>query len=79
MSHEKSHAAILIGASEIRSAESAIQEFAQKVPDPLSRKPRRGLGTRLYDQGYGQGGSGGSAEPPSKLMIFMTIVMPWKN
>ena len=32
-------------------------------------------------QGHSQGGSGGSAEPPppSKLMIFMAIVMPWKN
>ena len=35
MSHEKSHAAILIGASDIRTAESAIQEFAR---NPLSRK-----------------------------------------
>ena len=43
-----SHAAILIGASEIRTAESAIQEFARKVPDPLSRNKRRGLGMRLY-------------------------------
>ena len=43
MSHMKSHmyivhAAILIGAPEIRTAESAIQEFAQKVPDPLSKE-----------------------------------------
>ena len=42
MSHEKSHAAILIGASEIRTAESAIQEFARKVPDPLYRKAGSG-------------------------------------
>ena len=26
-----------------------------------------------------RGGSGGSAEPPSKLMIFMTIVLPLTN
>ena len=42
MSHEKSHAMILIGALEIRTAESAIQEFARKVPDSLSKKSGSG-------------------------------------
>ena len=42
MSHEKSHAVILIGASEIRTAESAIQKFARKVPVLVSRKAGSG-------------------------------------
>ena len=47
MLHEKSHAAILIGVSDIRTAESAIQEFARKVPDPLSRKVGSGNETNV--------------------------------
>ena len=34
----KSYATIPIGMPEIKTAESAIQEFAQTVPDPLSKK-----------------------------------------
>ena len=39
------------------------------------------ISTGPYPGGGGGGGGGsvGSAEPPSKLMIFMTIVMPLKN
>ena len=44
MSHEKSHATILIGAPEIRTAESVIQEFTQIVPYPLSKKAGAGSG-----------------------------------
>ena len=47
MSHEKSHAMILIGAPEIRTAESAIQELARKVPDPLLKKAGSGNETML--------------------------------
>ena len=31
--------------------------------------------TYIRQQGHSQGGSGGSGEPPSKLMIFMTIAL----
>ena len=47
MSHEKSCATILIGAPEIRTAESAIQEFARKVPDPLFKKAGSGNETKM--------------------------------
>ena len=42
MSHEKSHALILIGASGSRTAESANTRNHSKVPNPLSRKAGSG-------------------------------------
>ena len=48
MSHEKSHAMFLIGAPEIRTAESAIQGFARNIPDPLLKKA--GSGNEIRSQ-----------------------------
>ena len=54
---------ILIGAPEIRTAESAIQEFARKVPDPLSKKV----------------GSGKEAMPEKPFSIINFKVVLWKK
>ena len=60
MSHDKSIATILIGAPETKTAESAIQEFAQEVQDPLS-----GSGNETSSIGVGSGGgAGGATRPP---------------
>ena len=73
MSHDKSIATILIGAPETKTAESAIQEFAQEVQDPLSGS---GNETSSIGVGSGGGGAGGATRPPPQVSSWGGIAPP---